>query len=383
MADKRKKNNLADQSEYDDFKNSIPESEIWTYQIEGLQPPHVNKPFANAAGKKVLVVVVLVIAISLAIFFSVRAVHNDTYSYKELDDGTVELVKFSNPGDITEVKIDFADEDKEKPVSVLHEYAFNCDEKITEITIGKDIREIDGKSFYSCYALKAIHVDEENEFFCDVDGVLFNKDKTLLICYPIDHDLYLREKYGYSVQLWPEDENYDDEYAGKINTYVVPETVKTIGMLAFNYSELFTVYLPEGLETLETMCFFRNWHLESVYTYDGSAEKILSGVMTFGEGEIKNSLPDSLKYIGSDAFNSAICISYMYIPENVEFIGHHAFWGAARNENGGLIGIYEIHAALGEEEFKQKVETGDQWTGQYDSGLFQKNVPVLYGEERK
>ncbi|MCH5198805.1 MAG: leucine-rich repeat protein [Oscillospiraceae bacterium] len=380
MADKRKKNKLADQSEYEGFKNSIPEDEIWTYRVEGLQAPHVNKSYENARVKKIVVVAVLVVAISLSIFFSVRAVHTETYKYKDLDDGTVEFIKFSNTGEITEVKIDYANGDKSKPVSVLHEYVFNCDEKITDVTIGKDVREIDGKAFYSCYALKAIHVDEENEYFCDVDGVLFNKDKTMLICYPIDHDLYLREKYGYTAQLWPEDEGYDQEYVNKINTYIVPDTVKTIGMLAFNYSELFNVYLPEGLETLETMCFFRNWHLENVNTYTGDIEAALNG--KDADCTEKKSLPDSLKYIGSDAFNSAICIDYMYIPENVEFIGHHAFWGAARKENGDLVGIYEIHAALSEEDFKKQVETGDQWTGQYDGALFQKNVPVLYGEDR-
>ena len=72
----------------------------------------------------------------------------------------------------------------------------------------------------------------------------------------------------------------------------------------------------------------------------------------------------------------------MYIPANVTYIGHHAFWGAARNEKGGLIGIYEIHAALDKDTFKMQVEAGDQWTGQYDNGLFPKNVPVLYGESR-
>ena len=381
--DKRKKNNLAEQSDYDSYKNSIPEDQIWDFKIEGLQPPHVNKPYHNVRLKKITVVVVLIASISLSIFFSVRAVHNDTYKYNDLGDGTFEFVKFSNPGDMKNVTVDFVDGDKTKPISVLHEYVFNCDEMITEVNLGKSIREIDGKSFYSCYALKAIHVDEENEYFCDVDGVLFSKDKSVLICYPIDHDRYLREKYGYEKQLWPEDSEYDEEYETKINTYVIPETVKTVGMLAFNYSELFNVYLPEGLEKLETMCFFRNWHLANISSYTGDLAGEIENGKAFGSGvSVKPSLPDSLKYIGSDAFNSAICVDYMFIPENVEFIGHHAFWGAARNEGGKLIGIFEIHAALSEEEFKAKVETGDQWTGEYDSGLFQKKVPVIYGETR-
>ena len=379
---KNKHNNLVDQSAYEDYKNAIPEDQIWDFHIEGLQAPHVNKPFKNAKIKKVIVVTVLVVAICTSIYLSVRAVHADTYKYAQLDDGTYEFVKFSNPGSITSLTIDYVDGNEQKPITVLHEYVFNCDEKIIEVTLGKHIKQIDAKSFYSCYWLKAIHVDPENEYYCDVDGVLFNKDQTELICYPIDHDLYLREKYGYEKQYWPEDKEYDGEYYDKINTYVVPETVKTIGQLAFNYSELFKVYLPEGLEKLESMCFFRNWHLESVRTYSGAVPQIQNGRYPENIND-KDSLPDSLIYIGSDAFNSAICITYMYIPANVTYIGHHAFWDAARKENGNLIGIYELHAALDESAFKDRVETGDQWTGQYDSGLFPKNVPVLYGEARK
>lgn len=378
---KKHKNNLVDQSVYDAYKDAIPEDEIWTYRIEGLQPPHVNKPFHNAKLKKIVVVAVLIVAISTSIFLSVRAVHADTYQFEPLDDGTYEFIKFSNPGDLTSITVDYCEGDHNKPVSVLHEYVFNCDEKITEITLGKDIRQIDAKSIYSCYALKAIHVDEANEWYCDVDGVLFNKDKTELICYPIDHDLYLREKYGYENQLWPEDELYDEAYRNRVNTYIVPDTVKKIGPLAFNYSELFCIYFPEGLETLDTMCIFRNWHLDTADTYSGSLTVSEDGSIA-GNAEIKKSLPDSLTYIGSDAFNSAIELDYMYIPKNVTFIGHHAFWGAARNENGNLIGVYEIHAALEEDAFRQQVTTGDQWTGQYDNGLFPKNVPVLYGEVR-
>ena len=174
MSDKirKHKNQLADQSEYDSFKNSIPEDEIWTYQIEGLQPPHIGKEFKNAALKKTVVIIVLLVAISLSIYLSVRAVHSDTFSFSDLGDGSYELIKFSNPGNITELTVDYVNGDTEKPITVLHEYAFNCDEKITEIRLGKDIREIDGKTFYTCNSLKAIYVDKDNAYYCDLDGVL-------------------------------------------------------------------------------------------------------------------------------------------------------------------------------------------------------------------
>jgi hypothetical protein len=176
----------------------IPEDEIWSYHIEGLQTPRIGKEIQNKRQKQILVVVILVIAIGTAIWLSMRAVHSETYKYNVLEDGTYELVKFSNPGNIFTLTVDNAYGDETKPITVLHEFAFNCDEKITEITIGKDVKQIDGKSFYSCWALQNIKVDPENENYCDVDGVLYTKDMTKLVCYPIDHDKYLRAQHGYT-----------------------------------------------------------------------------------------------------------------------------------------------------------------------------------------
>ena len=426
--DKQRVNNLADQSVYDEYKNNIPEEEIWIYQIDGLQEPHINKPFRNAGRKKVIVVAVLLVAIGLSIFFSANVIHSETFTYKETETG-YELVKFSNPGELKSVTIDYVTDvkvetkdkldengepvlddngkkvlvteyaftkDKTKPITSVHEYAFNCDEKVEEIVIGKDVQSIDGKSFYTCNRLRVIRVDEANEYYCDVDGVLFNKDMTELICYPIDHDKYLRHKFGYETgedddnQYWPTEDwkkkgldkyndKYTREYEDRINTYVVPATVKVIGELAFNYSELFRVYLPEGVERLETLAFFRNWHLELLDTYTG---EVAEGALPT-EDQLKPSLPDSLTFIGSDCFNSAEQMDYMFIPANVTEIGHHAFWGAASKDgDGNLFGILEIHVALDEETFKKNVTVGDQWTGEYTKGLFPTKVPVAYGAKR-
>ena len=187
--------------------------------------------------------------------------------------------------------------------------------------------------------------------------VLYDKAQTVLITYPIDRDLYLREKSGYDKQYWPEDPEYDDAYLEKINTYKVPATVKTIGMLAFNYSELFRIYLPEGLETIETMAFFRNWHIEDYYTYDGDT--------------VYPSLPESLKTIGSDAFNSNQQVNYMFIPASVTEIGHHAFWDCG--------GVSEVYMACSEENAPV---LGQDWLPKYRK-LFLHDIPVVYNAERR
>lgn len=70
-------------------------------------------------------------------------------------------------------------------------------------------------SFAGCYSMEEFTVDEANPAFCAVDGVLFNKDQTTLVAYPLGR---------------------------KAETYTVPSSVTTIGSYAF--------CIPKGLRTL-------------------------------------------------------------------------------------------------------------------------------------
>lgn len=404
---KRKKNNNQDDFLAQEAKEEaqtapaytldIPEDEIWTYQIEGLQEPCIGKKYDNAKIKKIIVVAVLLIAICCSIYLSARVVHNDEFEYNTLENGTYELVKYSNPGEITQVTIDYVDSDTQKPITVLHEYAFNCDEKITSVTLGKEIQKIDGKSFYSCWALQNIYVDDDNPYYCDLDGVLYNKDMTEIILYPIDHDKYLRSKTGYDnlldddgkpmEDLWGVTERYDekflDEYNKAVRTYVVPSTVETIGKLAFAYANITDLYIPEGVKKIETMGVFRAV-LANLYTY--KTDKPVTGTTYKTAAELKNvykSLPEGLEYIGSDAFTYDSSMTYVYIPSSVKYIGHHAFWDTVYKEDGELKGVTEINTASDENSFKSNVDTGNQWRPRYDYMLFKKSVGINFSAERE
>ena len=145
---KKQKRDLMLEAELADEVLNIPEDEIWTYRIEGLQAPRIVDRSVKPR-VKVLIIVFLIFAISLSIFFSIRAVSNDEFKYAQVDSG-YELIKYSNPGQVSEVSVDFVDGDTSKPYTEIHEYAFNCDEKLVTINIGKDVEKIDCKSFYSC-----------------------------------------------------------------------------------------------------------------------------------------------------------------------------------------------------------------------------------------
>lgn len=448
-----------------EYTLDIPEDEIWTYQIEGLQAPSVGKNYKDARVKKIVVIAVILVAISLSIFFSVNALKTDEFNYKEIDGG-YELVTYSNPGNVRDVTIDYVinsdgTKDESKPIVSLHDYAFNCDGAIEKVHIGKDVKYIDGKTFYSCWNIQYVDIDDDNPYYCDVDGVVYTKNMTKIIFYPTDYDRTLRLKNGYAHLVWecescgrqynietgdpeggiapgtlPEDfpddyqcpgndgkkcnsrgneyywayhselkedngenemwelwgttslydEEFFEEYNLKTRTYVIPSTVTEIGQLAFAYSNITELYMPEGVKIIGAQAIFKNEVLRNIYTYkcdEPVTDTFYTAIPSFTS--VYDSLPEGLEEIGSDAFYHLRGLDYMYIPSSVKTIGHHLMWEAIYKdeESNELRGITEVNIALSEDDFKANVNYGEKWIPEYNNGIFSKKVPVNYGVERR
>lgn len=393
----------------------VPDDQIWEYQIEGLQAPHINKPFKNAKAKKIVVVIILVISIFTAMYLSVRAVHSDEYKYNVLEDGTYELVRYSNPGGVTNITIDYVvdletgEKDTTKPITSIHEYAFNGDETINNITLGKDVKYIDSKAIYSCWNLRNVWIDDENPYYCDIDGVVYNKDVTEAIHYPTCHDMQLMLENGYATEddkgnfktkvkdpsgndvlrVWGTDKDHNEQWYQQYNltcrTYVIPSTVTKINELSFAYSDIVDLYIPEGVTYMGNMALFKNTALTNIFTY--TTDKAITDTTYKAVDQMKstyNSLPEGLEFIGSDAMYYTRGLNYMYIPASIKDIKHHAFWDACYKDTNTkeLVGVTSINLGATEEEFKS-VETGDQWRPQYDYMAFKKSIPINYGAQRE
>lgn len=405
MSKKEKKINVSVEEET--VHLDIPEDEIWTYQIEGLSAPRINKTPNHYGLKKAIFVIVIVLAVSLSCIFSVLTLRKDTFEFEQIQDGYA-FTRFSNTGFITELEIDYVSDveyelgnpdpktnfkvvkDETKPVTEVGSYVLNCDEKVQVITIGAGVEKVDSKAFYSCWALREIRVDENNPNYSSVDGVLYNKDKTEIICRPCDHDTYLAEKYGYAeyddngwrVEPASDSPEYE-QYVNDVLTFVVPSSVTKIGEMCFNYANMKNVYFPEGLKTIETLAFFEIPLLENLYSYKtASAVTDSHYVSDEALGTVYKSLPEGLEYIGSDAFSYNREMKYMFIPSSVTYIGHNAFWDTVYKDGKELIGITEMNVALSEEEFESAVEAGNDWCPKYDFLLFKKSIPVVYNATR-
>ncbi len=259
-----------------------------------------------------IIVLVLFIAASVTISFLSLARAPFEYEYQTAleneasVDGWV-LFGFNGNNNTKEVFIDYVrDEDgnnpdKSKPVSAVGDFTMNTDDYVEVIYIGKDVKYIDETSFFYCKMLKAIEVDEDNEYYTDVDGVLYTKDMKTLLAYPL-----MKEE----------------------TSYTIPDGVERVGSCAFyKNTTLKKIHLPETLKEIGDMAFFKCENISLV------------------------TLPDGLEKIGSDAFSYCHGMKpVMFIPESVKEIGSFAFYSCSN--------LKEFYMGA---ESEEGINAGDSW----------------------
>jgi hypothetical protein len=69
-------------------------------------------------------------------------------------------------------------------LTTIGEDAFKDCKKLTKITIPGSVKNFDQGAFIDCTSLTEINVDSGNTLLSSVDGVLYTKDKTLLVIFP-------------------------------------------------------------------------------------------------------------------------------------------------------------------------------------------------------
>jgi len=83
-------------------------------------------------------------------------------------DGCTGLIEVNIPSSITSIGL----------------MAFWSCEGLTSVTIGSGVSSIGGTIFGYCNNLNQINVEESNPNYSSYNGVVYNKDKTTLVCYP-------------------------------------------------------------------------------------------------------------------------------------------------------------------------------------------------------
>ena len=159
--------------------------------------------------------------------------------------------------------------------SSIGDYAFNVCKNLTSIVLPDTLTSIGLRAFLECNSLTEISVHESNAFYCSENGILFSKDQTNLVCYPI----------------------------GKAEkTYTIPDGVTVIGSEAFAYCKNLTdIVIPDSVTSIGSCAFFKCNGLTNI------------------------TIPNSVTDIGGSAFERCSALKSVTLGSGVTGIGSYAF----------------------------------------------------------
>ncbi|MDE6780600.1 MAG: leucine-rich repeat domain-containing protein [Ruminococcus sp.] len=258
---------------------------------------------------------------------SVTAIDDNAFSHCR------NLTSISIPDGVTHIgNTAFGCCDNIKKISIpesvvsIGENAFTHCYTLISINIPESVTTINENIFTCCYNLTEIRAAKNNKSYCDINGVLFSRDKKTIIKYP----------------------------AGKSeSTYTIPDSVIYIARGAFDDCDNLTaVSVPEHLKDSINEVFPQ--HIELTYRKKVSEKDnfrikhyvLLKYIEQADISEI--TIPDNILIIGERAFHWCDSIKSVQIPKGIVKIGNRAFLGC---ENLTEINIPDTVTVIGEKAF--------------------------------
>ena len=217
-------------------------------------------------------------------------------------------------------KLTFSSSSKLELIS--HE-AFANLSNLEKLTLPKSVKTLGSNLFKNTTSLKHVDVEEGNESFASIDGVLFSKDKTKLICYP--------SKKNDESYKTPKETKELTSYSFDKNSYLkrleLNDGLEKIGTFAFEDAiKLEEISLPNSLETIERLAFYRNLELKELI------------------------LPDNVKNFGKHVMNGLPKLKRLTIGNNINSLPSFFL-------SGSLDSLKEIHIKNKSTEFSVKKDT--------------------------
>ena len=193
-----------------------------------------------------------------------------------------------------ETLIRYNDESREidipNGIKIISDGAFGSS-SVKVVNISESVEHIETAVFFG---VEEINVSENNRYFSSVNGILYSKDKKVLVAVP----------NGFSAREFkiPDGTEEIGECAfvcSDIDRVIFGGGIKKIG--SFSCSGISEIVLPDTLEVIPEGSFSQCFNLESI------------------------TLPPSLRYIGDLAFEECESLKEVHIPKNVTHIGRSAF----------------------------------------------------------
>ena len=180
----------------------------------------------------------------------------------------------------------------------IGDQAFSGCGNLESVSVPASVICIGVDCFKDCDRLKAVHVDAENKVYASQDGVLFDKDFTVLLRYP----------------------------AGKSGAhYDVPEGIVQVGWGAFEGSQaLESVHIPSSVLLITDDAFCGCKALETVGFEEGLVT--IADFAFMGCGSLRDlDFPSTLRTIGACAFSGCKRLRSVELPQGMVNLLSHSF----------------------------------------------------------
>ena len=241
-------------------------------------------------------------------------------------------------------------------VSKIGNGAFMFCFDLETVTIPASVTEIEEDAFVCCGSLKSISVSPDNSAYSSEDGVLFNKDKTRLIRYPVgkEGDIYsiptsvteiCKEAFAKCCSLKnitiPNSVSKIGDRAFELcdglTSITLPDGITEIGDCTFRCRRLMSIAIPAGVTKIEERAFSECVSLKCIaVSPDNPAFISVDGIL-FNKDKTRlimypadkegdaYSIPTSVTEIGRGAFARCRNLKVITIPDSVTEIGDWAF----------------------------------------------------------
>lgn len=315
--------------------------------------------FFNLGGKQmkkltsIILSVIMIFSIFTIVPITAKAITSGDYDYNILDDGTAIITHYN--GSDTEVTIPSTIDGY--TVTVIGSGSFILT-NLESVVISDGIKTINGQAFahstvhkisipasvvdiqpgaFKMCGVEEIFVDSANLYYTSENGVLFNKDKTALLAYPINNT-----QISYTIPNSVKTIEYAAfMFGSNLSNVIIPNTVTSINEEAFFYcSNLKDVEIPNSVTEIDRNAFdFSICNEENGGYYIGDC--LIGADYDFG-GSF--SIKEGTRLVADEALRGIYSIESITVPSSVEVVGDCAF--LQFNFEGG-----------DEDEFKSKLKS--------------------------
>ncbi len=177
----------------------------------------------------------------------------------------------------------------------IGELAFGYCVSLTVVEIPASVASIGQGAFAYCYLLSEIEVAQNNPNYTSSEGVLFSKDLSVLVQYPI----------------------------GRAGGYELPASVRTVGPYSFSYANFTSFHTGDRLEIIDEYAFayssITELEIGNAVTEIGKGAFYTNGLLTYAK------IGNSVTLIGDEAFYSCDALENVVVGYSVDHIGTSAF----------------------------------------------------------